>query len=90
MKTELKTITAHTLFTDWAFIAKGTQIFQSNKVTGISELFKDLDGKEKYTLFTTEGKFKVFVDTLIETDTVKINGYDDWGWTEKDMKAEER
>ena len=71
MDTKFTTITAHTLFTDWSFIAKGTQIFQSHKVTGIGELYKDLDGKEKYTLFTTEGKFKVFVDTLIETDTLK-------------------
>ena len=71
MDTKFTIITAHTLFTDWSFIAKGTQIFQSHKVTGIGELYKDLDGKEKYTLFTTEGKFKVFVDTLIETDTLK-------------------
>lgn len=69
-KKELQIITAHTLYTDWWLIAKGTQMYKFNKVTGISDSYKDLDGKEKYTLFTTAGKFKVFVDTFIETDIV--------------------
>ena len=58
MKTEFKTITAHTLFTDWAFIAKGTQIFQSNKVTGIGELYKDLDGKKNILFLPLKASLK--------------------------------
>tara|TARA_R110000803_G_scaffold10513_1_gene32068 strand:+ start:217 stop:489 length:273 start_codon:yes stop_codon:yes gene_type:complete len=90
MKTEMKKIKTHTLYTDWYFLLKGTQKYMDSNVTGISEPFEDEDGNDLFVVFTHNGKFRVSPDTIIETDIVKIAGYDDWGWTDENIKNEEK
>ena len=90
MKTEMKKIKAHTLYTDWAFITKGTQKYMDSNVTGISAPFEDEYGNDFFMVFTHSGDFRVSPDTIIETDIVKIAGYDDWGWTDENIKNEEK